>query len=109
MGDRQGCRGVLVTGGAGFIGSHVVDRFVREGRFVRVVDNLSTGKLANIAGHLRCGAVDFLEGDIRDFLVARRCVRGVDVVVHLAAVVSVPFSVEHPELTYEVNVLGVLA
>jgi len=99
---------VLVTGGAGFIGSHVVDRLVSCGYSVRVIDNLSTGKLMNINHHLRNGRVDFVNGDMRNFEVVRKCVRDVDVVVHLAAITSVPFSVKKPHLTYETNVTGTL-
>jgi len=99
---------VLVTGGAGFIGSHVVDRLVADGCWVRVVDDLSTGRLENISGHLESGRVDFVEGDIRDALVAKKSVVAVDVVVHLAAVISVPFSVENPSFTFDVNVKGTM-
>jgi UDP-glucose 4-epimerase len=99
---------VLVTGGAGFIGSHVVDRLVSDDFVVRVIDNLSTGKLANISQHLGKGAVDFIEADIRDFELVRKCVHGVDAVIHLAAITSVPFSVKQPEMTFETNVTGTL-
>jgi UDP-glucose 4-epimerase len=97
---------VLVTGGAGFIGSHLIDRLVNSGCIVRVIDNLSTGKMANIQDHVNRGRVDFVKGDIKDEQLVERCVHGVDVVVHLAAVTSVPFSVAHPNLTYDVNVGG---
>jgi UDP-glucose 4-epimerase len=97
---------VLVTGGAGFIGSHLVDRLVEGGYGVRVVDNFFTGKLSNIGGHVAKGRVEFVEGDVRDASVMERCVEGVDAAVHLAAVTSVPFSVENPDLTFEVNVEG---
>jgi UDP-glucose 4-epimerase len=97
-----------VTGGAGFIGSHVVDRLVADGCWVRVVDNLSTGRLQNITGHLERGKVDFVEGDIRDASVVEKSVEDVDVVVHSAAVTSVPLSVENPSFTFDVNVKGTM-
>jgi UDP-glucose 4-epimerase len=95
---------VLVTGGAGFIGSHVVDTLVGEGYSVSVVDNLSSGSLANISGHVDDGSVDFVEADVRDRDVVGKLVHDVDAVVHLAAIVSVPFSLENPDLTFDVNV-----
>ncbi len=97
---------VLVTGGAGFIGSHLVDRLVDNGYAVRVLDNLSTGKLSNIQEHIKSGNVDFIEGDIKDPEIVRDSVKGVDAVAHLAAVVSVPFSVTNPKITFETNVDG---
>jgi UDP-glucose 4-epimerase len=105
--DRQAMK-VLVTGGAGFIGSHIVDNLVSSGYSVRVIDNLSTGKLTNINQHLGKGAIDFVKGDIRDFELVRKCAHDVDAVVHLAAITSVPFSVKQPQLTYETNVTGTL-
>jgi UDP-glucose 4-epimerase len=99
---------VLVTGGAGFVGSHVVDRLVGSGYRVAVVDDLSRGKLSNVKRHLKNGRLCFFEGDVRDAQVVRRCIRGVDAVVHLAGVISVPFSVENPSLTFDVNVNGTL-
>jgi UDP-glucose 4-epimerase len=99
---------VFVTGGAGFIGSHLVDCLVQDGYDVRVLDDLSSGKLENLSGHLSSGKVDFVEGDIRDSTVVGECLSGVNVVVHLAALTSVPFSVEHPDLTFDVNVSGTL-
>ena len=98
----------LVTGAGGFIGSHLVDRLVNDGYSVVVLDNLSTGKLENISDHLSRRNVSFVEGDIRDASMVERCLADVDAVVHLAAVVSVPFSVEHPDVTFEVNVGGTL-
>jgi len=97
---------VLLTGGAGFIGSHVVDRLVGKGYSIGVVDNLSTGNLANISGHVNRGLVDFVKADVRDRDVIGKLVHDVDAVIHLAAIVSVPFSLENPGLTYEVNVEG---
>jgi UDP-glucose 4-epimerase len=99
---------VLVTGGAGFIGSHLVDKLAGSGYSVRVIDDLSEGKLSNIGRHLKDCKVRFFNGDIRDVELVRSCVRDVDAVVHLAAVTSVPFSVENPSLTFDVNVNGTL-
>ena len=83
----------LVTGGAGFIGSHLAEALVRRGETVRVVDSLVTGKRQNLA-HLP--AVEFLHGDLADADVARDAVRGIDYVLHQAAIPSVPRSVEDP-------------
>jgi UDP-glucose 4-epimerase len=75
----------LVTGGTSFIGSHLVDALVAAGADVRVVDDLSSGLLQNIDGHLKSGAVEFLEGDLRHPELAQRSMRGIDVCFHLAA------------------------
>lgn len=101
-------KSALVTGGAGFIGSHLVDRLVKEGYSVKVIDDLSTGVLSNIAGHLEDGSVEFLKGDIRDPVLIKKAVSDVDVVAHLAALTSVPFSMKNPDLVYDVNVSGSL-
>lgn len=97
---------VLVTGGAGFIGSHLVDRLVRMKHEVSVVDNLFTGKIGNLQSHIESGKINFLRGDVRDENFVQDSVRGVDAIIHLAAIASVPFSVEKPVLTNEVNVNG---
>lgn len=76
---------VLVTGGASFIGSHLVDALVQRGAQVRVVDNLSSGDFANIAGHVADGVVEFHEADLLDSAVAESAVRDVDIVFHNAA------------------------
>lgn len=99
---------VLVTGGAGFIGSHLVDRLVEKGYAVRVIDNLSTGSIANIKAYVEDGRVDFVRGDICDASLVNRNVKDVNWVFHLAALTSVPFSVENPQLTYDTNVTGTL-
>jgi UDP-glucose 4-epimerase len=99
---------VLVTGGAGFIGSHLVDRLVNSGSTVRVIDNLSTGNLSNIEGYVKSGKVDFIEGDINDFELVKKSVQGCDAIAHLAAIISVPFSVKNPKLTFETNIGGTL-
>jgi len=91
----------LVTGGAGFIGSHLVEELVRRGERVRVVDNLSTGKRQNIA-HLT--SVEFVEGDLADPLVAQRAVAGIEYVLHQAAILSVPRSVQDPITSNRANI-----
>ncbi len=95
----------LVTGGSGFIGSHLGVRLAAEGYAVRVLDNLSSGKRANLA-HIR--DVDFREADVRDAAAVDAAVEGCDLVFHEAAVVSVPYSVEHPQETHDVNIQGTL-
>jgi UDP-glucose 4-epimerase len=97
---------ILVTGGAGFIGSHLVVKLAKQGYHVRVLDNLSNGKLSNINRLLQGGSVDFLKGDIRDVSTVKAVVSGVDVVFHLAAQISVPLSILNPKLNNEVNVVG---
>jgi UDP-glucose 4-epimerase len=84
----------LVTGGSGFIGSHLVEALLGEGLAVRVVDNLSTGRRDNLA-HLG-GSYEWMEGDLADFDVAARATEGVDYVFHQAAIPSVPRSVREP-------------
>jgi UDP-glucose 4-epimerase len=99
---------VVVTGGAGFIGSHLVDRLVDNGYAVKVVDNLSTGNLANIRNHVETGKIDFIKGDICDASLVKQTIEDVDTVFHLAAQTSVPFSMKNPQLTFETNVAGTL-
>jgi nucleoside-diphosphate-sugar epimerase len=97
---------ILVTGGAGFIGSHIVDRLLDEGFKVRVLDNLSTGEKKNLAQHQNKKSFQFIEGDIRNFDLVKKTVKGVDAVIHEAALVSVTRSVENPLLSNEVNITG---
>lgn len=98
---------VLVTGGAGFIGSHLVRRLLKNGHEVTVSDNLSTGRLANLN---HCSWEEdrfrFVRGDIRDKEFVRNCLMDTDSVVHLAAIASVPFSTQNPTETHEVNAGG---
>ena len=91
----------LVTGGAGFIGSHLTEELVRRGERVRVVDSLITGKRKNL-DHI--SDVEFLHGDLADMAVARQAVDGVDYVLHQAAIPSVPRSVEDPITSNRANV-----
>lgn len=96
----------LVTGGAGFIGSHIATRLVAQGETVRVLDNLSTGYRHNMAAFGE--KIEFVEGDIRSLDDCRRAVDGVDYVLHQAAVPSVPWSVEQPIENHEHNITGTL-
>jgi nucleoside-diphosphate-sugar epimerase len=96
----------LVTGGAGFIGSHLVEELVNRGESVRVLDNFLTGKRENIQPFL--DDIDLIEGDMRDLSLCRVAVKGVDFVLHQAALPSVPRSVEDPILTNAINVTGTL-
>ena len=98
----------LVTGGAGFIGTHLVDRLLENGFEVRVIDNLSTGRLENISVHMNRKNFTFINGDIRSLDDVKKVVKGVDVIFHEAAFVGVPQSVENPKLTNDVNVNGTL-
>ena len=91
----------LVTGGAGFIGSHLCEELVRRGERVRVVDSLITGKRANLA---HVAGVEFIEGDLADLDVAVRAVRSVDYVLHQAAIPSVPRSVDDPITSNRANI-----
>ena len=95
----------LVTGGAGFIGSHLSEELIRRGHRVRVADSLVTGKRSNLA-HLP--SVELLEGDLSDIEFARAAVTGVDYVLHQAALPSVPRSVKDPITSNRANVDGTL-
>ena len=97
---------ILVTGGAGFIGSHVAAELLRRGHAVRVLDNFSTGSRKNLAAV--GGEVELVEGDIRSYERTHAATKGVDCVIHLAALPSVPRSIQDPLTTNEVNVTGTL-
>ncbi|MCW3149645.1 NAD-dependent epimerase/dehydratase family protein [Stutzerimonas stutzeri] len=101
MADRP----ILVTGGAGFIGSNLVDALLARGYSVRVLDNLSTGKRANLPDDER---VELAVGDVADAACVRRAMSGCQAVVHLAAVASVQASVEDPIGTHQSNLIGTL-
>ncbi len=95
---------ILVAGGAGFIGSHLVARLINDGHCVRIIDNLSTGKIDNLCGLLE--HVEFIHGDLRHESVVREAVSGIEIVFHQAALPSVPRSVKDPKTSVENNVLG---
>lgn len=96
----------LVTGGAGFIGSHIVEALVGQGERVRVLDNFSTGKRENLAPFL--DRIELVEGDLAELDTVRRAMRGVEYVLHQGALPSVPKSVEDPLATNRANVTGTL-
>lgn len=96
----------LVTGGAGFIGSHLATRLIKDGHRVRVFDNLSTGALHNLE-HIK-DDVEFVQGDLRDLAAVEQATAGVEIVFHQAALASVPRSVEHPLDTHEACVTGTI-
>jgi UDP-glucose 4-epimerase len=94
---------ILITGGSGFIGSHLVEHF-QQSASIRVLDDLSSGFRSNLAGR----PCDFIEGSILDRETVRAAMRGVDYVFHLAAMISVPESMEHPVRCAEINTIGAL-
>lgn len=94
----------LVTGGAGFIGSHLTIGLVEQGRNVRVLDNLSSGKPENLAPV--AGKIEFMQGDLRNPTDCKKACAGIDVIFHEGAVPSVPKSVEDPVTSHEANVNG---
>ncbi|MFA5339668.1 MAG: SDR family oxidoreductase [Candidatus Omnitrophota bacterium] len=96
----------LVTGGAGFIGSSIVDELVRRREEVKVLDDLSSGKKKNL--EKVSGKVEFIEGDIRDPAALKKALKGCDYVIHQAALRSVPKSLANPQLYDDVNVKGTL-
>lgn len=97
-----------MTGGAGFIGSHTVDRLLSEGYEVIVLDSLRSGRLENLSQHADNGNFCFVRGDVRDSRLVKELVGNVDAVLSLAALVSVPESVADPVLAEDINVRGTL-
>ena len=96
----------LVTGGAGFIGSNIVEELVKRNYSVRVLDNFSTGKRENLKEFQK--DIELIEGDIRSFHIDQKAVKGIDVILHDAALPSVPRSIKDPITSNEVNVVGTL-
>lgn len=97
---------ILITGGAGFIGSNIAEKLLSMGKEVRIFDNLYSGNLDNIEDFKGNTSLEFLEGDLRNVEDVREAVRGVGAVFHEGAITSVPESVKKPQLTEEVNVGG---
>jgi UDP-glucose 4-epimerase len=96
----------LVTGGAGFIGSHIADRLAHAGHEVVVLDSFFTGSRANLGAI--ADRIRLVEGDVRHVSTVEECASGCDVVFHEAAIVSVPYSVEHPQESHDVNIQGTI-
>lgn len=99
---------ILVTGGAGFVGSHLVDRLLVEGFDVTVLDDFSSGQVQNVSTHEDNEDFHLVRGDVRDVGLVGKIVKDVDAIFHEAALVDVPLSVENPCLFNDVNVVGTL-
>jgi len=97
---------ILITGGAGFIGSHLCDKYTKEGHTILCLDNFMSGNLMNVRHLLDYRNFKLIKGDIRDFDLLEKVMRDVDVIFHLAAQIHVDKSYIEPKLTYEVNVMG---
>ena len=98
----------LVTGGAGFIGSNLVEKILNLGYKVRVLDNFSTGKKRNIKEFLDNSNFELIKGDMRDFVTCQQACDGIDYILHQAALCSVPRSINDPRNTNDVNITGTL-
>jgi UDP-glucose 4-epimerase len=99
---------VVVTGGAGFIGSHLAEELAEQGYHVSIIDDLSTGKMANIEPLLDSGNMEFFKGSVTDLPLLERLFQGVYYVFHQAAIPSVPRSIDNPQATHNANVTGTL-
>lgn len=106
MKNLSGLR-ILITGGAGFIGSHLVDKLVEQDSEVRVLDNLVNGKIENLSNHLGTSKFEFMKGSVTDPLDMQRAVKGIDLVFHLACL-GVRHSIAHPFENHRVNAEGAL-
>jgi len=99
---------VLITGGAGFVGSHLVDHLLESGTEIVVLDNFYSGKIDNIKQHMKNRDFRLVKGDIGSSRDVEKAIEDVDAVCHLAAIVNIPLSIENPLLVEEVNVKGTL-
>lgn len=98
----------VITGGAGFIGSHIAEKLANQGYGITILDDISTGKMANIEALLERANVEFVEGSITDITLLQRIFNGVYYVFHQAAIPSVPRSIENPQVFHDINVTGTL-
>ena len=101
-------KSILITGGGGFIGSHLAEKFINEGHRVKVLDNFSTGNLNNIRALFNYKNFRLIYGDVRDKETLRKITQDIDIIFHLAALTNVDQSIVDPQTTYEVNTLGTL-
>jgi UDP-glucose 4-epimerase len=101
-------RRVVITGGAGFVGSHITEKLANQGYQITILDDISTGKMANIEVLLGRPNVEFVQGSITDITLLQRIFRGAYYVFHQAAIPSVPRSIENPQASHDVNVTGTL-
>jgi nucleoside-diphosphate-sugar epimerase len=101
-------KNILVTGGAGFIGSHIVDKLLSLGCKVSVLDDLTTGKMSNLSGAIDTGNLHFIKGDVRDLATVKEALKNVEAVFHEAAFISVSLSIENPLLANAINIEGTL-
>jgi len=99
---------ILVTGGVGFVGSHIVDRLVSERRRVWVLDDLSSGKIDNLRTHMSKTAINFLRGDVRNRQLVDELIPNVEAIIHLAAITDYDACLENPKLANDVNANGTL-
>ncbi len=99
---------VLITGGAGFIGSNIISKLINQNNEIICLDNLATGKIKNIVEHLNKSNFNFIHGDIRNINVCQEACNGVDIILHQAALGSVPRSINDPITTNSVNIDGFL-
>ncbi|MGD0728655.1 MAG: SDR family NAD(P)-dependent oxidoreductase [Candidatus Micrarchaeaceae archaeon] len=99
---------ILITGGAGFIGSHICEKYVKEGHTVLCLDHFESGNISNIRSLLHLKNFKLITGDVRNLETVEKATNGVDVVFHLAAQIHVDRSIIEPKLTYDTNVMGTL-
>jgi len=99
---------ILITGGCGFLGSHLCEKYVNEGHTVVALDNFMNGNLNNVRGLLANKKFKLTSGDVRNFDLLEKIASNLDVIIHLAAQIHVDRSIVEPKLTYEINVLGTL-
>src|SRR5438445_4221023 len=97
---------ILVTGGTGFIGSHFVERVIGAGSQVRILDNMSTGRLSNLSSVI--GEFELIDADVRDLAAVRGAMCDCDAVVHLAGLPAAPQPIDDPSATHNVNATGTL-